>query len=169
MSTQPLRTARSNCFVPRKALGKRGFTVLEMCLTLAVAGILFAIGLRALRNFMEQQRADRSADAVLWQITVARSYAIRSGESVDLVVDKANRRLLVQDTVKTWSVLNMGPGSGLTVDSLDLPIAGNKLTFSFRGFCLNCSTSGVMLSLYAGGRKRQIQIGFLGKADKVKG
>ena len=141
-------------------------SLLELSIVLAVMGILLSLGLPSLRGFMQQQRVDRSTDAILWQITVARSYAIRTGSPVDLVVDKPGRKLLVQDSTKVWSVMDFSD-NGLTVDSLALSLDSGKLTFSFRGFCLNCPTGGAVLSVYAGGRHRQIQVGFLGRAERL--
>lgn len=148
--------------------GVRGFTLVEALITMVVIGLVLGAGMGSLKKYMRQQQVDRAADAILWEITVARSYAVREGEPVSLVIDEANRTLIVRDSAQTWRTLNMGPGSELPVDSLTIDIPGDSLVFSFRGFCLNCSNvSFATLAVKVGARQRQVQVGFLGRAERV--
>jgi prepilin-type N-terminal cleavage/methylation domain-containing protein len=149
--------------------GERGFTLIEVFLTLAVLGIIMGAGMASLHKYIRTQQVDRAADAILWEITVARSYAIREGESVRLVVDEANKSMIVRDNSQTWRNLRLGPGTELPVDSLTIDIPGDSLIFSFRGFCLNCSgVSTATLAVTVGNRQRKVQVGFLGRAERIR-
>jgi prepilin-type N-terminal cleavage/methylation domain-containing protein len=148
--------------------GQRGFTLVESLVVIVVIGLVLGAGIGSLKKYLRQQQVDRAADAILWEITVARSYAVREGEAVSLVIDEANRKLIVRDATKTWRTLDMGPGTELPVDLLTIDVPGDSLVFSFRGFCLNCSNvSSATLSVTVGARQRQIQVGFLGRAERV--
>jgi prepilin-type N-terminal cleavage/methylation domain-containing protein len=150
-------------------LGERGFTLIEVFLTLAVLGIIMGTGMSSLHRYIRQQQADRAADAILWEITVARSYAIREGNVVRLVVDETNKQLIVRDDSLTWRTLRLGPGTELPVDSLTIDIPGDSLIFSFRGFCLNCSNvSAATFAVTVGNRQRKVQVGFLGRAERIR-
>jgi hypothetical protein len=123
----------------------------------------------SLHRYIRQQQVDRAADAVAWEITVARSYAIREGEPVRLVFDEATRSMVVRDDSTTWRTLRLGPGTDLPVDSLTIDIPGDSLVFSYRGFCLNCSNvSNANVNVTVGNRQRRIQIGFLGRAERIR-
>jgi len=147
----------------------RGFTMVEMLIVIVMAGIILAAGVGPLRNFVRQQQADRATNAILWEITVARSYAIRSGLPVALKIDEANKKMIVRDAVKTWRTLDLGQGSELPVDSLTLNVAGDSLLFSFRGFCLNCSNvAAATLAIKSHGKRGVVQVGFLGRAERIR-
>jgi type II secretory pathway pseudopilin PulG len=150
-------------------LGERGFTLVEVFFTLIVLSLIMGAGMSSLHRYIRQQQVDRAADAVAWEITVARSYAIREGQSVRLVIDEANRSMTVRDDATTWRTLRMGPGTELPVDSLTVDIPGDSLIFSFRGFCLNCSNvSNATLAVTVGSRQRKVQVGFLGRAERIR-
>jgi prepilin-type N-terminal cleavage/methylation domain-containing protein len=149
--------------------GERGFTLVETMITLIVLGIILGAGMSSLHKYMRSQQVDRAADAILWEITVARSYAIREGDVVRLVIDEANKSLIVRDNAQTWRTLRLGPGTELPVDSLTIDIPGDSLIFSFRGFCLNCSNvSAATLAVTVGNRQRKVQVGFLGRAERIR-
>ncbi len=147
----------------------RGVTLVEMLVVIVMVGAILAAGMGPIRNFVRQQQAERATNAILWEITVARSYAIRSGRPVALVIDEANKKMIVRDSVKTWRTLDLGQGSDLPVDSLSVDIDGDSLVFSFRGFCLNCvGMAAATLRTSSHGRSGEIQVGFLGRAERIR-
>lgn len=73
---------------PWTALGRRddaGFTLLEMMVALAVAGILLATGVPSFLALMQSQRLTSTTNDFLAAILLARSEAIARGVRVDLV------------------------------------------------------------------------------------
>jgi type IV fimbrial biogenesis protein FimT len=164
------RTAPGSSAFPQDGgRGERGFTLVEVIITMIVLSLILGAGMASLHRYIRQQQVDRAADAILWEITVARSYAIRKGESVRLVIDEASRSLTVRDDAQTWRTLRLGPGTELPVDSLTIDIPGDSLIFSFRGFCLNCSNvSAATMAVKVGNKQRQVQVGFLGRAERIR-
>jgi type IV fimbrial biogenesis protein FimT len=68
----------------RFAPGPRGFTLLELMAALAIAGVVFALGVPGLGAWMTEQALQERADALLHALDLARSEAIKRGARVDL-------------------------------------------------------------------------------------
>jgi type II secretion system protein H len=146
-----------------------GFTLVEMLVGVVVLGLVLGAASSGLHRYIRAQQVDRAADAVLWEITVARSYAIRQGHPISLVMDESARSLTVRDGNGVWRTMQFGANSDLPVDALTLDLPGDSLVFSFRGFCLNCSgVSNATITVSVGSRQRKIQVGFLGRAERLR-
>jgi len=61
-----------------------GFTLLELMAALAIAGILFALGVPTLGAWLAEQQLQDRADALLHTLDHARSEAIKRGDRVDV-------------------------------------------------------------------------------------
>lgn len=61
-----------------------GFTLLELMTTLAVAGIMLAVGVPSYLTVVRNNRAATNANELVSALTVARSEAIRRGDRVSL-------------------------------------------------------------------------------------
>jgi len=68
----------------RFPFGFGGTTLLELMAALAVAGIVFALGVPTLGAWLAEQQLQDRADALLHALDLARSEAIRRGDRVDL-------------------------------------------------------------------------------------
>lgn len=68
----------------RSAPDTRGFTLLELMLALAIAGIVLALGIPGLGAWLAEQELQDRADALLHALDFARSEAIKRGGRVDL-------------------------------------------------------------------------------------
>jgi len=62
----------------------RGFTLIELIVTLAVAAILVTAAVPALRTFVQNSRITTQTNDVLGDINFARSEAIRRGQNVEV-------------------------------------------------------------------------------------
>ncbi len=129
----------ARCMTERMRTSRDGFTLIEVLVTMGWIGILMTIGFGAFRNYAHRQLGQRATQAVAWEITLARSYAIRSGQPMAIVADETARTVVVRDsTGKEWHRLDLGPSSELPVTTLDVLLTGDSLVFSRRGLCLNC-------------------------------
>jgi len=63
---------------------KRGFTLLEMALVLAILGVLLAVGTPSLHGLIERHRAQAAADALTQDLRNARELAVLGGVPVHL-------------------------------------------------------------------------------------
>jgi type IV fimbrial biogenesis protein FimT len=68
----------------RFASAIHGFTLLEVMLALAIAGIVLALGVPGLGSWMAQQELQDRADALLHALDLARSEAVKRGARVDV-------------------------------------------------------------------------------------
>ena len=68
----------------RHSTHARGLTLLEVMVALAIAGIVFALGVPAFGGFVSEQQVQDRAEALLHALDVARSEAIKRGGRVDV-------------------------------------------------------------------------------------
>ena len=103
---------------------RRGTTLLDLLLALAVLGLLLAIGATRLVAVLDAARVRVVAAQLVGAIEAARGSAIRLGGGVTLHLDDARwevRRPLGSDTVISWQL----PGhqhAGVTLSGAGAPI-----------------------------------------------
>jgi len=139
-------------------------------MAIIISSLLMGMTVTGIRSFERQQRTERLARGVLWEVTVARSYAIRSAGTIALVADRATRTLIVRDAYGTvYRTLSFGSTSTFTATSLVINAAGDSLAFSSRGMCLNCSAGGTttITTQTTGGKLITMTVGVLGRAELV--
>jgi len=146
---------------------RSGFTLIELLITMTFIAILMTIGFGAFRNYAQQQLGRRATQAVAWEVTLARSYAIRSGGAIAIVADETARTLVVRDAdAKIWHQLDLGPSSDLPVSKLDVLLTGDSLVFSRRGLCLNC-LAGQVAKIIVGDAHQDytLEVSLLGRVE----
>lgn len=139
-------------------------------MALVIAGVLMGQTASGLRTLDRQQRRERLARAVLWEVTLARSYAIRGATPMALVADPAKKTLTVRDGYGTvYRTLSFGSTTPFTASMLDMSTAGDSLAFSSRGMCLNCDAGGATtITVTTPGRPpATMKVGVLGRAELV--
>ena len=140
-----------------------GVSLIELLCAVVVVGVLATATFTGVTSYNRMRRASQVAGMLEWEVTVARSYAIRSGRPMSLIVDERSRSVVLRDGASVWRRLSLGEGAALRVDRLVLDAVGDSLVFSPRGLCINCSATALTsLSVTAGGRVARVRIGRLG-------
>jgi prepilin-type N-terminal cleavage/methylation domain-containing protein len=167
----PATSSRSlkDSFGGTPAATRKGFSMAELLIVMAIMGLLSAITVRGLKAFSEQQKGERITKAVLWEVSVARSYALRSGETMSLVADETNKVLTVRGADgKVWRTTSFGPQSDMFANAINIGTAGDSLAFSSRGMCLNCNGGGATtVTVEAGSRRGIVSTSVLGRTELV--
>ncbi len=145
----------------------RGFTVIELVIVMTVSGLLLSIGFASMRDYSRKQRARQAAEALAWSVQVARTYAIRAGRPMALIVDETNRTVLVRDTSGTVAYnRDFSDRSDFALEVLDLDLDGDSLVFSRRGLCMNCRSGGTTeFHVKSAGRMYALEVGLLGRTE----
>ncbi|MCP1726270.1 type IV fimbrial biogenesis protein FimT [Natronospira proteinivora] len=93
-------------------MNQRGLTLLELMITLAVAGVLFALAAPNFRTMVQNNRITTQVNEFVTATTYARSEAIRRGGSVTLCrsIDQATCAEDGDDWADGWAVMEGTPG-----------------------------------------------------------
>lgn len=144
-----------------------GFTLIETVITVTLAAVLLAVGGRSIVRYSAHQRVARAARAVQWDLTFARSLALRAGHPFTVRIDEINRTVSVRDSSgKLLRQSTYGLGADLVVRTLQIDLPGDSILFSERGLCLNCPAgTPAVLNVVTGADARIIRIGLLGRAE----
>ncbi|MCP5146239.1 MAG: GspH/FimT family pseudopilin [Gammaproteobacteria bacterium] len=108
---------------------QRGFTILELMLTLAIAAVVLAIGAPGLRTFIQNTRTATEMNDLITAINIARSEAAARSMSVSVVPLSAN------DWSDGWQVITDRDEDGV-IDAVDVvvDVFGNGMTRSSTDF-----------------------------------
>ena len=128
------------------AVRNKGFTLLELLVTVSIAAILLAVGVPSYVTFIDNNRVTSQANDMLYSVNMARSEAIKRGTEVRLVSvagsDWSGGWNLVADTnndpdfddpadiLMQWEALN-GDGS-LAIAATNSP-TDTYMAFTSRG------------------------------------
>lgn len=120
----------------------RGFTLVEIIVTLAIAALLVGFGVPGLTDLVREYRATRAINGIVGQIQLARSSAIISGETVSLCPTGGAGRELRCGARDSWhlgSMLFIDQDRDGRFDSADrllrrFPSMGDSGQISWRSF-----------------------------------
>lgn len=137
-----------------------GVSLVELLCAVVVVAVVSTAGYTGATSWSRAQRAARVASLLQWEVTVARSYAVRSGRSMSLVVNEITRTVILRDGSNAWRKLALGTGAPMEVERLSLDLPGDSLVFTPRGLCSNCGTGApVDFAVSAQGRHAMIRVG----------
>ncbi len=159
---------------------QNGLTIVELMVTLAIAGVLLGIALPAFDGFIEQRTMTTQVNSFLLAVQYSRSEATRQGANVSMIALDAS------DDANEW-----GPGWCVAVGTpANCPAAGavtslrrfdatapntftgegtlntvDRLTFSSRGLLVGAVGGTLDLCGVAGGNGRGISLAATGRAS----
>ena len=98
----------------------RGFTLLELMVTVAVAAILATVAVPGFRDLIQNNRVTTQTNELVSALNFARTEAVKRGRNVAVVVTQTNpgweARVAVEPTDETLRVVER-QGSQVTVDA----------------------------------------------------
>jgi len=83
---------------------KRGFTLIELMITVAVVAIVLAIGVPSFQEMMRNNRAATHMNGIIGALNLARSEAIKRGRRVSLCPSSDQAGCSGSDWAKGWIV-----------------------------------------------------------------
>lgn len=105
-----------------------GFTLVELIVTLTIAGILIALAAPAMKTFIQNQRLTSQANDLIADINTARSEAIKRGSSVSVCSSTSLTGCSASTQWETGRIVFLDSDGDATVDSGDTIVrAGQAL------------------------------------------
>ena len=146
-----------------KRLGRGGFTVVELLISLATTGVLLAMGYGSFRQYAEAVTARKASLQFAADVGLTRSIAIQRRASISLVADVNNLDYVIRDQAGTVLMRrDFGRGSDLPLSQMTISTAGDSLTFNSRGLLTGGRAEAVMARR---GRSHLVEINALGRTS----
>ncbi len=103
--------------------GQRGFTLIELIVTIAIIGIMLRLGIPAMQQFVTNKAVVASTDELSSALRLARSEAIKRGERVTVCINNGSGACAATSTDWTpgWVVF-VDRGTQGSVDASDLTL-----------------------------------------------
>lgn len=138
-----------------------GFSLIELVLALAVAGLLVLIAVPRLSGALDQIEVDAAASQVVGAHQRARMMAIARGQVLTLVIDSAELAIASRvDETPLW--LQHGPAAA----GVALTGSARRFTFAPTGVTLGLSNASLILS--RGASQRTVLVSRLGRVRVVR-
>lgn len=87
---------------PRTARGRRGFTLVEMLVTVAVIGIIMAVGVPSMTSFLASRAAVANAEELAEALRFARSEAVKRGTQITVCSSDTSKTEPTCSNSKSW-------------------------------------------------------------------
>ena len=119
----------------RARRSRRGFTLVELVIVLSLSALVLGFAGLTFSDFLKRTSARRAAELFAQDLTVARSYAVRSREPVVIRFYESTLwyEVQTQATATEVAVRRFGASGDVSLSAVDLGTAGDSLVFSARG------------------------------------
>lgn len=160
------RPSRPSCRIVPPPSRTRGFSLIELMFTIALAGILMAVAGPSMKNMFKTNRVQTEASSFVGDLMLARTEAVKRGQNVSVCVSSDGVNCLTTNTwAKGWMVFSDSGGacSAATTanpaikvrkafagtDTLVASLANTAcVTFNREGFTSNLGTASVTFTLH---------------------
>lgn len=129
------------------AVGRRGFTILELTVVLILAGLGLGFAGLTFSGYFQRSSARRAAQVFAQDLTLARSSAIRAKEPVVIRFFEANRwyAVVAQSSGMELVRRRFGVNAEIPLSAMDSRVQGDTVLFNARGVASYRLTGGASL------------------------
>ncbi len=96
----------------------QGFTILELIVTVAIAGILVAVGLPNMQNFIKNERRTAYTNSLLSDLMLARSKAVERNQPV-IICSSSNEATCTSSNYENGWIVAVDSDNDGTITGLD--------------------------------------------------
>nr|WP_281432153.1 GspH/FimT family pseudopilin [Desulfatitalea alkaliphila] len=136
--------------------GKKGFTLVELMVTIAIIAILLGVATPAMVSYMQQKGVRDAADQLAMDFQRAKMLAISRSAPCSIIFDTANNRYTISLTNQTIDLVNYRGGVTFAAPFPDPP----QVTFNPQGTCFPASQ--LFLTNAAGSRTLGVRTSIAG-------
>jgi type IV fimbrial biogenesis protein FimT len=107
----------ADTFIARSGIGASaaGFSLMEILVTLTVAGMLLAVGIPSFRNIIASNRLTEQANDLVAAITLARSQSITTNQSVAFCRANSDAAIACSGTAGDWDFWIVRSAAGTVI------------------------------------------------------
>lgn len=143
-------------------IGKAGFTLIELMVTVSVAAILLAIGVPSFNGFVLNQRVKNASFDIYSMLTYARSEAIKRNNNVTVTAANGGWQ-------NGWSIASGGAviGQNAGFSNLSVTNASSSITYGNSGHIT--AAAAMTFEISGGGNTRCITVDLSGMPRSKSG
>ncbi len=114
---------------------RSGFTLIELAIVIAVAGVIVTIGTLTFSGYFQRNAARRAAQVFAQDLVAARGFAVRIQEPVVIRFYEASLwyEVEAQSSAEEIARRRFGTNADIDLSGVTLDMTGDSLVFSARG------------------------------------